>query len=218
MASTIGQGRVSGELLGKQWVAMDLPRPGTVANYSLSIIHWVLHARHTERKWAITPRRAKEVWRQALERHGGYRAELAELAKLEALHDEFTWEASHSQVMYQLTWGDKCKWQQKRYAEAQPVTPTQKRSALAPVAFKGACHNCSEKGHQAADCLKPKKVDCCRNCTPGRGTGKGKGKGKGRGKGRRSDNPGDSGSWGDRKPRQGDDKAVAQGLTQGKAG
>ena len=27
VASTIGQGRVSGELLEKQWVAMDLPRP-----------------------------------------------------------------------------------------------------------------------------------------------------------------------------------------------
>ena len=38
MASTIGQGRVSGELLEKQWIAMHLPRPKLVANYSLSII------------------------------------------------------------------------------------------------------------------------------------------------------------------------------------
>ena len=77
---------------------MDLPRPKTVANYSLWIIQWVLHARRMTRKWAITPQRAKQVWRQALERHGGYGAGLAELAKLETLHGEFTWEAAHSQM------------------------------------------------------------------------------------------------------------------------
>ena len=114
---------------------MDLPRPRTVANYSLWIIQWVLHARRTARKWAITPQRAKQVWRQALERHGGYGAEPAELAKLEALHGEFTWEAAHSQVVYELTWRDKRKWQQKRHDEAQPATPVQTRSAWAPAAF-----------------------------------------------------------------------------------
>ena len=109
VASTIGQGRVSGELLEKKWIAMDLTRPKTLANYSLRIIHWVLHARRTAPKWAITPQRAKQVWRQALERHGGHGAELAELAKIEALHSEFTWEAAHSQVVYKLTWRDKRK-------------------------------------------------------------------------------------------------------------
>ena len=213
VASTIGQGRVFGELLEKQWIAMNLPRPKTVANYSLWIIQWVLHARRTARKWAITPQRAKQVWRQALERHGGYGAELAELAKLEELHGEFTWEAAHSQVVYELTWRDKRKWQQKRYDEAQPATPAQAHSASAPAAFKGACHNCGEKGHRAADCPKPKKADDNRDRTPGRTTCKGRGKGRGKGKGRRGDSSRGSGSSGDRKPRQGDDKAAAQGLT-----
>ena len=213
VASTIGQGRVSGELLEKQWIAMDLPRPKTVANYSLWIIQWVLHARRTARKWAITPQRAKQVWRRALEFHGGYGAELAELAKLEALHGEFTWEAAHSQVVYELTWRDKRKWQQKRHDEAQPATPAQARSASAPAAFKGACHNCGEKGHRAANCPKPKKADDNRDRTPGHTTGKGRGKGSSKGKGRRGDSSRGSGSWGDRKPRQGDDKAAAQGLT-----
>ena len=99
VASTIGQGRVSGELLEKQWIAMDVPRPKAVANYSLWIIQWVLHARRTARKCAITPQRAKQVWRQALERHGGHGAELAKLAKFEALHGDSTWEAAHSQVV-----------------------------------------------------------------------------------------------------------------------
>ena len=54
-----------------------------------------------------------------------------------------------------------------------------------------------------------------RDRTPGRGTGKEKGKGKGRGKGRRNDNPGDGWSWGGRKTRQGDDRAVTPGLTTG---
>ena len=88
---------------------------------------------------------------QALERHGGYGAEPAELAKLEALHGEFTWEAAHSQVVYELTWRDKRKWQPKRHDEAQPATLVQTRSTSAPPTFKGACHNCSEKGHRAAD-------------------------------------------------------------------
>ena len=159
VASTIGQRRVSGELLKRQWVAMDLSRPKAVANYSLWINQWVLHVRRTARRWAITPQRAKQVWRQALERHGGYRAELAELAKLEALHGEFTWEAAHSKVVYELTWRDKRKWQQKRHEEAQPATPVQTRSASAPATCKGACDNCGEKGHRAADCPKPKKMD-----------------------------------------------------------
>ena len=210
-ASTIGQGRVSGELLEKQGDAMDLPRPK--ANYSLWIVQWVLHARRTARKWAITPQPTKQVWRLALERHGGYRAELAELANLEALHREFIWGASHPQVMDEVTWRDRHKRQQKRREEAQLATPTKTRSASAPAAFKGSCYNCGEKGHRAADCPRPKKGDDCRDREHGRGTGKGKGKDKSRDKGRRSDNPGDSGWWGNRKPRQGDDKAGAQGST-----
>ena len=47
VASTVGQGSVSRELLEKQWVAMDLPCPKTVANYSLWINQWVLHVRRT---------------------------------------------------------------------------------------------------------------------------------------------------------------------------
>ena len=54
-ASAIGPGRVSNELLEKQWLAMYLPHPKTVANYNLWIIKWVLHARRTARKWAFTP-------------------------------------------------------------------------------------------------------------------------------------------------------------------
>ena len=161
MASTIGQGRISGKLLEKQWVAM--PCPKSVASYSLCIIQWVLHARRTACKWAITPQPAKQVWRQALERHGRHGAGLAELAKVEALHCEFTWEASHSQVMYQPHWGDKRKWLQKRHEEAQPATPTQMRSASALAAFKGAGQDCGEKGHRAADCPKPKKADDLRD-------------------------------------------------------
>ena len=153
VASTIGQGRVSGELLEKQWVAMDLLCPKTVANYSLWINPWVLHAFCTARKWAITPQRGKQVWRLALERHGGYGAELAELAKSEALHGEFTPEATHSQVVYELTWRDKRMWQQKRHEEAQPATPVQTRSASAPATCKDACHNCGDKGPRAADYL-----------------------------------------------------------------
>ena len=137
VASTIDQGRVSGEVLEKHWVAMDLPRPKTVSHYSLWIIQWVPHARCTGRKWAITPQHAKKVWRKPLERHGGYGAELAEVAKLEALHGEFTWEALHSQVMYELTWRDKRKWQTNRHEEAQPATHTQTSSDSAPAAFKG---------------------------------------------------------------------------------
>ena len=99
VSSTIGQGRESGELLEKQWVAMDLHRPKIVATYSLWIFQWVLQARRTALNWAITPQRVKQVLRQARGRHGGYGAELAELAKLEALHGEFALEASHSQVI-----------------------------------------------------------------------------------------------------------------------
>ena len=214
MASTIGQRRVSSELMEKQWVAMDLPRPNTVANYSLWIIQWVLHARRTASKWAITPQRAKQVWPQALEPHGGYGAELAELAKLEALHGEFAWDAAHFQVVYDLTWRDKRKWQQKRHEEAQPATPVQTRSASAPAAVKGACHNCGEKAHRAADCPKPKNTADRRDHTPGRKTGKEKGKGKGKDKGQHGGYPWAGGSWGDCKPHQGDDKTTAQGLTQ----
>ena len=151
------------------------------------------------------------MWHQALERHGGYGAELAELAKLEALHGEFTWEAAHSQVVYELTWRDKRKGQQKRHDDAQLEPPVQTRSASAPAAFKGACQNCGEKGHQAADCPEPKKTDDRQDRTPGRKTGKGEGNGKGKGKGQHGDYPRGGGSWGDRKPRQGDDQA--QGLT-----
>ena len=61
--STIGQGRVSGELLATQWVAMNLPRQKAVANYSLWIIQGVLHARRTASKLAFTLQRAKQVWR-----------------------------------------------------------------------------------------------------------------------------------------------------------
>ena len=164
---------------------------------------------------AITPQRAKQVWRQALERHGGYGAELAQLAKLQAMHGDFTWEASHSQVMYEHTWCEKRKRQQKRHEEAQPATQTQTRNASALTALKGACHNCGEKRHPAADCPKPKKAYDRRDSTPGRGTGKGKGQAKGRGKGRRSHNPGDCGLWGNRKPRPGGNNAGAQGLTLG---
>ena len=173
----------------------------------------MLHARRTARKWAITPQRAKQVWRQALERHGRYGAQLAELAKLEALHGEFTSDAAHSQVVYELTWRDKRKKQQKHHEEAQPATPVQTCSALAPATFKGACHNCGEKGHRAADCPKPKRADDRRDRTPGGKTGKGNGKGKGKGKGQHRDYPRGGGSWGDRKPHQGDDKTTAQGLT-----
>ena len=218
VASTVGQGRVSGELLEKQWVAMNLPRPNTVSNYSLWIIQWVLHARRTARKWAITPQRAKQVWRQALVRHEGYGAEVAELAKLEAPLGEFTWDALHSQEMYELTWRDKRKWQQKSHEEGQPATPTQTRSAWAPAAFKGACHNCGEKGHRAADCPTPKKTDDRCDRIPGRGTSKGKGKRKDKGEGRRNDNLGYSGSLGDCKTRQGADKVVAPGLAPGLGG
>ena len=153
------------------------------------------------------------MWRQALERHGGYGAELAELAKLEALHGEFTWEAAHSQVVYELTWRDKRKWQQKRHEEAQPAAPVQTRSAWAPATFKGACYNCGEKGHRAADCPDPKKTDDRRDRTPGLKTGREKGKGKSKGKGQHGDFPGGGGSWGDCKPHQGDNKTTAQGLT-----
>ena len=214
MASTIGQGRVSGELLEKQWVAMDLPCPKTVANFSILIIQCMLHARCAARGWAITPQCAKQVRRQALERHGGYGAELAGLAKLEALHGEFILQASHSQVMYELTWRNKRKWQQKRHEESQPATPTQMHRSSAPATFKGTCHNCGEKGHRAADCPKPKKTDDGQDRNPGRGTGKRRVKGKGKGKGRRSENSRNSGSWGDRKPHEGDDKAIAPGSTQ----
>ena len=213
MASTIGQGRVSGELLEKQWVALVLPRAKTVANYSLSIIQWVLQARRTARKWAITPQRAKQVWRQALELHGGYGAELAELAKLQAVHGQFTWEVAHSQVVHELTWRDKRKWQQKCHEDAQPAPPVQTRSASAPATFKGACHNCGEIGHRAADCPKPKKTNDRRDRTPGQKTGRAKGKGKTNSKGQHGDYPRCGRSCGDRKPHQGDDKTTDQGLT-----
>ena len=195
---------------GSQWTC---PAQKTVANYSLCIIQWVLHARRTARKWAITPQRAKQVWCQALERHGGYGADFAKPAKLEALHGEFTWEAAHSQVVYELTWRDKRKWQQNRHEEVQPATPVQTRSASAPATFKGACDNCGEKGHQAADCPQPKKTDDRRDRTPGRKTDRGKGKRKGKGKGQHGDYPRGGGLWGDRKPHQGDDKTTAQGLS-----
>ena len=42
-------------------------------------------------------------------------------------------------MMYELTWREKRKWQQTRHEEAQPATPTQTRSALAPAPFMGAC-------------------------------------------------------------------------------
>ena len=184
-----------------------------MANYSLLIVQLVLHARRTARKWALTPERAKQVWDQALDHHAGYGTELVELAKLEALHGEFTCEAPHSQVLYELTWCDKRKWQQKRHEEWQPATATQERSASAPAAFKGACHHCGEKRHRAADCPKPKKKNDRRDRTPSRGTGKGKGKGDSKVKGRRTDNPRGGGSWGDRKPRQWDVKAMTRGLT-----
>ena len=204
VAFTIGQGRVSGELLEMQWVAVDLPRQKNCGQ---------LQPRRTARKWAITPQHAKQVWRQALERHGGYGAEVAELAKLEALQAEFTWVAAHSQVVYELAWRNKRKWQQKRHEEAQSATPVQTRSTSAPATLKGACHNCGEKGHRAADRPRPKKTDDHQDRTPGRKTGKGKGKGKGKGQGQHGSHPRGGGSWGDRKPPQGDDRANAQGLT-----
>ena len=97
--------------------------------------------------------------------------------------------------------------------DAQPATPVQTRSASAPATFKGACHNCGEKGHWAADCPKPKKADDRRDRTAGRKTGTGKGRGKGKGKGHHGNYPRGGGSFGYRKPCQGDDKTTAQGLT-----
>ena len=60
---TIGQGRVSGKLLAKQLVAMELPCQKAVDNYSLWIIQGVLHARQMASKLAFTLQRAKQVWR-----------------------------------------------------------------------------------------------------------------------------------------------------------